>query len=231
MRSPMPSFELSALPFGDTAVDAHLPGGLALGHLHEIGTEGLEVETGAITAAFAAGVLGLLPDPRAILWIAAACDLYAPGLAEYGLDPGRLVLVRTGRDTETLQAMETALREGAAAAVLGEVGRLDRLPTRRLQLACLKCGTTGLVLRRWPHGRKRAATQDGNAAATRWHLRPEPSAADHREPGRPRWRVDLLHARGGRPGAWIMEQADAPHPLRVVATLANDPPARSAVGQ
>ncbi len=226
-------------PFGDPGVAAHLPnGGLPLGQLHEIGTDGLDAETGALAAAFAASLLAGLPDKqRAILWIAPICDLYPPGLPAYGLDPTRLVMVQTTGNTETLKAMEAALREGGAAAVVGEVARLDRLAARRLRLACGMHGVTGLVLRRWPHGGKQASKPEGNAAATRWCLRPEPSQAEPianpPEPGPPRWRVELLHARGGRPGAWIIEKNEAEdaattHPLRVVATLADHPTPASA---
>ena len=228
------------MPFGDPRVDAHLPGGLALGQLHELGAGGLEAETGAIVAAFAASLLARLPDTeRAILWIAPSCDLYPLGLPAYGLDPARLVLVQTTDDSATLQSMETALREGGAAAVVGEVGRLDRLPARRLQLACAKLGTTAFVLRRWPYGRRRASKLEGNAAATRWRLHPEPSQAEQItipwEPGPLRWRVELLHARGGRPGAWIMEKQEAEdaaptHPLCVVAELADNPPVPRTAG-
>ena len=228
------------MPFGDPRVDAHLPGGLALGQVHEISAVGLEAETGALVAAFAASLLANLSDSeRAILWIAPSCDLYPPGLPAYGLDPTRLVLVQTADDTETLQTMEAALREGGATAVVGEVGRLDRLAARRLQLACSKRGITGFVLRRWPHGCKQHSKQEGNAAATRWRLHPEPSQAEQVaiswEPGPPRWRVELLHARGGRPGAWIMEKKEAEdaaktHPLRVVATLADHPSASPTAG-
>jgi protein ImuA len=235
----------AVVPFGDPHVDAHLPGGLVLGQLHEIGTVGLDCETGALAAAFAASLLARLPDQQgAIVWIATSCDLYPPGLPAYGLDPARLVLVQTANDTETLQAMEAALSEGGAAAVLGEVGRLDRLPARRLQLACGKRGITGFVLRRWPcgckqGGRLQRASQEGNAAATRWRLSPKPSAAEQAaipwDPGPQRWRVELLHARGGRPGAWIMEKREAKdaattHPLRVVAALADDPAAPPGAG-
>src|SRR5260370_28523115 len=92
----------AVMPFGDPRVDAHLPGGLALGQLHEIGAGGLEAETGVLVAAFAVSLLARLPDTgRAILWIAPSCDLYPPGLPAYGLDPARLVLVQTAGDTET----------------------------------------------------------------------------------------------------------------------------------
>lgn len=228
----------ATVPFGDARVDAYLPGGLALGQLHEIGAVGIEAEIGALAAGFVACLLARLPDAgQAIVWLASSCDLYPLGLLEYGLDPARLLLVQTTRDAETLQAMEAALREGGVAAVVGEVGRLDRLAARRLQLACGKRGVTGFVLRRWPHGYRQSARPEGNAAATRWRLRPEPSQAEPigppGEPGPPRWRVELLHARGGRPGAWIMEQgnaddAAATHPLRVVAALADHPAAPAA---
>lgn len=223
-------------PFGDARVDAHLPGGgLAIGQLHEIGAAAMEAETGAAAAGLAAALLA--PLPGSVLWIASCCDLYPPGLLSCGLDPGRLLLVRTQDDAETLRAMETALREGGAGAVLGEVGRFGRLAARRLQLACLGSGVTGFVLRRWPYGRK-SDPEEGNAVATRWRLSPLPSAAEwlgaRREPGPSRWRVELLHARGGRPGSWTMERAEngeregsegQAHPLRVVAALADDPAA------
>jgi protein ImuA len=222
----------ATVPFGDAHIDAHLPGGLALGQLHEIGAVGIEAETGAIAAAFAACLLARLPEAaQAILWIGPSGDLYPPGLLGYGLDPARLLLVQTVRDAETLLAMEAALREGGIAAVVGEVGRLERLAARRLQLACGKRGVTGFLLRRWPHGCPQSARPEGNAAATRWRLYPEPSQAEPSgEPGPPRWRVALLHARGGRPGVWIIEQGNADdaattHPFHVVAALANHPAA------
>ncbi|MCW3476568.1 ImuA family protein [Limobrevibacterium gyesilva] len=216
------------LPFGDPRVDACLPeGGLALGALHEVGAAGIEAETGAVAAGFIACLLARLPGIKPLFWIAPACDLHAPGLLAYGLDPGRLVLVQTRDDAETLAAMEAVLREGAATAVVAEAGRLGRIASRRLQLACLKRGTTGFVLRRWPHGRT-AAVQEATAAVTRWQVAPAPSTAAHREPGPPRWRVELAHARGGIEGAWIMQaggSSDAAHPLRVVAELADAAPA------
>jgi protein ImuA len=229
-----PRARCGVLPFGDTRIDGcFAEGGLALGGLHEVAGDGIEAETGAVAAGFIACLLGRLPG--ALVWIAPQMDLYVPGLLPYGLDPGRLVLVQTPDDDETLAAMETVLRAGAAAAVVAEVGRLGRIASRRLQLACLKRGATGFVLRRWPHGRGNATAEE-TAAVTRWRIAPAPSAAAHREPGAPRWRVELEHARGGFEGAWIMEleKPDATHPLRVVAELADaaiaPPRQRHAVG-
>ena len=200
--------------------------GLALGNLHEIGACGPEAETGTVVAGFTACLLAGLPDRQPVFWIAPCCDLHVPGLPAYGLDPGRLILVHTGSDAETLAAMETVLRAGTAAAVLGEVGKLGRLPARRLQVACRKHGSTGFVMRRWPHG-GRETMEEATAAVTRWEVAPVPSEAACREPGPARWRVALQHARGGHESARIMEATadDAAHPLRVVTKLADAAPA------
>jgi protein ImuA len=207
--------------FGDARVDICLPHGLAPGW-HEIVADGMEAETGALVAGFAACWLARLP-PRPILWITPVADLYPPGLRAYGLDPARLIMARTDHDSATLAAAETALRGGAAVAVVAEVGRLGRLAGRRLHLACLAGGAIGLVLRRWPHGRK-SFVDAAAAAATRWRIAAAPSVTELDEPGAPRWSVRLEHARGGRPGAWLMqamEGEDAAFALRVVAGVAD----------
>jgi len=211
-----------SLPFNDPLVDACLPGGgLPLGQLHEIGSAGLGSETAVLPTAFIAALLARIAPVRPVFWIAASSDLHPPGLLSYGFDPNRLILVRATKDIDTLAAMEVALREGVAAAVVGEVGQFDRTASRRLQLACLRHGTTGFALRRWLHGHK-TADREASVAVTRWHLTPVPSAKDANEPGLPRWHVALTHVRGGKPGDWIMEVSDdATHPLRVVAALAD----------
>jgi protein ImuA len=209
------------LPFDDPRIDDCLGGGLPLGQLHEIGAAGLGAETGALPTAFVAALLSRIAPVRPVFWIAPVSDLHPPGLLPYGLDPNRLTLVCPVKDVEALAAMEVALREGVAGAVVGEVGALDRISSRRLQLACLRHATTGFVLRRWPYGHK-GMNREATASVTRWHLTPVPSVRDGKEPGLPRWHVSLTHARCGRPGEWIMEASDdATHPLRVVAALAD----------
>src|SRR6266478_9893982 len=102
------------LPFGVAAIDRVLPGGgLARGALHEIQGMGGDEEDGALAAAFAAGILGQLTRPPTspsqsltrpdrslsplkggeglVLWCLPRPDLYGPGLAAHGLDPGRVV--------------------------------------------------------------------------------------------------------------------------------------------
>ena len=217
------------LVFGDARVDGCFPPqgdqrGLPLGALHEIGAAGRGAETGELPAAFAAALIGRFPSRAPVLWVASVADLYPPGLV--GLDPARLVLVNPRDDAGVLAAMEIALREGGFAAVVGEVGALDRVASRRLAFACQKHNVTAFALRRWPFGNQ-TQNREVSAAATRWHLTPAP----HR-----RWRVELAHARGGHPGTWLMEAENGTaHSFRVVTALADHPTAdtphpRQAVG-
>lgn len=223
MRAIQPLHRHGLLPFGAAEVDGALGGGLALGALHEVAADGLEAELGAAAAGFVACLLGAMADEaRPLLWIAQVCDLYPPGLLALGLDPARLIFASARSDALALEAMEAALRTGAMGAVVGEVQKLGRLSGRRLQLACLRQGSTGFLLRRWPYGR-RAGGED-SLAVTRWTIAPARSAIAHGEPGPARWRVRLLSARGGGEGEWLMEATggfDVPHTLRVVSPLAD----------
>ena len=221
IRFAPPAEPSRVLPFGDPRVDAFLPrGGLPLGTVHEVGATGLEQELGAAAGAFVAALLSRLPLSGVILWVASVCDLYAPGLKAFGLDPGRIVTVLGRNDADVLGTMELALREGGISAVVGEVAWLGRLAGQRLHLASGRRGVTAFVLRRAPYGVGSARMgREGTAVATRWRVAPAPSRMDSREPGAPCWQVELLHARGGRQGSWLMEMSDAPGAFRVVSEL------------
>src|SRR5271169_294402 len=223
------------LPFGITAIDRALPGGgLARGALHEILGMGGDEEDGALAAAFATGIVGRLAAQRSltseamVLWCLPHMDLYGPGLTAHGLDPAHLVLVRAPRDAEILWAMEEGLRAPGIAAVVGEVGTLAAVASRRLQLAAERSGITAFLLRRWRDGgqatRERALP---NAAVTRWRIAAVPSQPPWGEPGvgRPRWRVELLRCRGGEPASWEVEEADGTGHVSLAAALADRPAA------
>ena len=202
------------LPFGVAAIDRVLPdGGLARGALHEILGMGGDEEDGALAAAFAAGILGRLTrtGDGTVLWCLPRPDLYGPGLAAHGLDPARLVLVRASRDAEILWAMEEGLRAPGIAAVVGEVGTLAAVASRRLQLAAERSGITAFLLRRWRDGGQAARERNlPNAAVTRWRIAALPSQPLRGEPGvgtpavagravaLPRRRAGMLGSGGGR---------------------------------
>ncbi len=112
-----------------------------------------------------------------VLWALARRDLFAPGLAQAGLTPDRLIYAECRNDAEVLAVMEEGVRHGGLAAVVGEVGRAEMAATRRLQLAAEEGGTAALLLRRW---RKAGADPLGRAR------RPPPPAGG--SPARPRRR-------------------------------------------
>ena len=215
------------LAFGDKRLDAALPGGgLALGRWHEFGGEGLELETAAAAAAFVARLAAPLAVRGEMVWVMRRDDLHAPGLAGLGFPPERLIQVCARDEAETLAVLEDALRTPGVAAAFGEAEAVDLTAGRRLQLACEQGSATGFVLRRRPFGGQSRKPQAGSAAATRWIIAPSPSAPAADEPGlgSPRWEARLERCRGGRTGAWILEAweaADAAHPFRVVAELAD----------
>ncbi len=166
----------AVLPLGAPALDAHLPGGgLPLAGLHEIEGERAEWDDGAalgFALALLSKVLAARPGP--LLWVSPRLDLYAPGLAGAGLDAGRLILARAPDEAGRLWALEEGLRAGAFAALLGEIGGLDRTAGRRLQLAAETAGLPCFVLQRQLVGLRRAAAP--SAALTRWRIAPQPSA-------------------------------------------------------
>ena len=216
------------LPFGVAAIDRVLPdGGLARGALHEILGAGGDEEDGALAAAFAAGILGRLAGDGTVLWCLPRPDLYGHGLAAHGLDPAHIVLVRAPRDSEILWAMEEGLRTPGIAAVVGEVGTLAAVASRRLQLAAERSGITAFLLRRWRDSGQAARERNlPNAAVTRWRIAALPSQPLRGEPGvgRPRWRAELLRCRSGEPACWEVEEADATGHVSLAAALADRPP-------
>lgn len=220
----------AVLPFGVADIDGRLPGGgLPLGRWHELVGEGMEIETAAAPAAFAALMAAPLARRGEAVWVLRRDDLFAPGLVGLGFPTERLIQVCARDEAEALSVMEDALATAGVGAVFGEVDDIDLVAGRRLQLACEKRGGTGFVIRRRPFGGGvgRAA---GSAASTRWRIAAEPSAPADFGLGAPRWRVELERSRGGRPGAWTLEAAAAfdplssgdahgAHPLRLVAPL------------
>lgn len=212
------------LAFGIDSVDGHLPdGGLPLGCLHAVMAEDPGAGTG-----FAATMLARLATPkRPVLWILRGRDLYAPGLAAYGLTPDRLVAVRAVRPVDALWAMEEALRCSTLSAVLGELEGLDLTASRRLQLAAESSGVTGFLLdasagasdgriQRMEGRRMAGERAEGlSAAVTRWRLDAVPSLDEEGDAaprpaggppglGMPHWSVMLERCRGGRPGSWTL---------------------------
>ncbi|PZQ46851.1 MAG: hypothetical protein DI556_18995 [Rhodovulum sulfidophilum] len=202
------------IPLGAAALDAALGGGLAAGRLHEIFPRAREDAVAGI--GFAAMLAARLPGE--VFWLrergSRSGVLYPPGLAEIGLDPGRLILATLPDPAALLRATAEAARCAGlgvvVAAIRGNPRILDLAATRRLALAAERTGATVLLLR--PEAR-----EIPSAARTRWGVAAAPSAPldDTEAPGFPSLALELLRRRGGPPaGPWMMEWDRAEKCLR-----------------
>lgn len=235
------------LPFGLAALDGHLPeGGLALGALHEVGGAGEGSDDGALPALFIAGllarrpgiVLWCLPPARSGGTASFFAPLFAPGIAQAGLHPDRVIYVEAEEEAVRLAAMEEGLGHGGLAGVVGELSRLAMTAGRRLQLAAEATASLAFVLLRAKPALLDKELTRPTAATTRWRIAPLPSPpvldtpAAPGQPGiglaRARWRVELLRCRGAEPNLWEMEACDAQGRLALPAALADGPVAAPA---
>jgi protein ImuA len=228
------------LAFGLDALDRHLPhGGLATDALHEVAPQ-QHGDTAAAFGFLVALLARFAPaehDPekwtpvfgkdhapthkRPLLFVAshrALADHGRPhghGLQQLGLDPVRLILVETRNDTQTLWAMEEALRSRVPAAVGGAIGKLDLKTSQRLHLAAGDAGLPLILLRP-------ARADDASAAATRWRIGTAEAARDrYGLLTRTRWRARLERCRNGRPGDWLVEFDHAAYRFSLAAPLAD----------
>jgi protein ImuA len=229
-----PEVRAAGLSTGLPLVDTYLrTAATPLGAVHEIAGQGGDEEQGAAGAGFLALALKASAPTGWIAWVTQESDLYAPGLAAFGLDLRRLILVSARRDAEVCWALEEALRSRSLAAVVAEVGVLSLTATRRLQLAAEQAGLPCFLLRRW-RTQELAQQQRAQpiAAVTRWRISPQPhprgsDQATVPELGPAHWRLDLWRCRNAAAASWIMEfdhadqQRVTAFPVPMAATLAD----------
>jgi protein ImuA len=139
------------------------------------------------------------------------------GCAGLGLPHGRLLLVVTAREAETLWALEETLKSGAACAAIGALAAPAFVATRRLDFAAKAGRAQGLVLRPRPPA-------DLSVARLRWRIAAAPSAAhplDPRAPGALRLKAELTRSRTGTGGVFMLEQDHETHGFRLATGLAD----------
>jgi protein ImuA len=201
---------LNRVALGHAGADAMLRGGLAIGAMHEVFSEGRQSGT---ASGFIAGFAGRLTPRRPLVWVRQDFSeiesgaLSMSGLAELGLDPRRLVTVRAADVDNALRTAADALACDAVGAVVlevwGEARQFDLVASRKLTLAAQASGVTCLVLRV-------AAEPSPSTAETRWIVRSAHSPpASHTGPaaawGAPVFDAQLVRHRHGPVGRWIME--------------------------
>ena len=203
-------------------VDERLAGGGLAWGLHEAAPATPSANDEAAATLFLAALAARFAKARGkggqVLWALTRRDLFAPGLAQAGLTPDRLLYAECRNDEEVLAVMEEGARHGSLAAMVGEVGRLPMAAARRLQLAAEQGGGAALMLRRW---RKAGADPLGGAVAGARpladRLRARPRLCRTKGIGRARWQVALVRQRGGPPHDWILEAPDAEARLALAA--------------
>ncbi|MDF1585631.1 ImuA family protein [Marinimicrococcus flavescens] len=183
--------------------------GLPAGALHELRGPA----AGALAAAFARR---FLEHRGALVWIQDERDaarqgaLYGPGLAAFGIAPGRLLVARCRSGREVLWSFEEALRCPGVACAVAEADRLDLLASRRLQLAAESGGGAGLVLG------GDVESLSPCAALTRWRATPLPSPG-----GGLLLRLELRRIKGGAPAMWTVSWDERTLAFTVAAGLAD----------
>jgi protein ImuA len=167
--------------------------------LHEAGPAAPGAEPAAL--GFTLGLAASWAGPSSVFWVgeeglfAEEGAPYPPGLAEFGLDPARLIVVRASKREEALWAAEQGLAAPGAVVIctLGARGKpLDLKATRRLLLFAERNTSRCLLVR---------PLADASAAWTRWRVASAPSTAEARELGAPAFDVELVRSRAGPAGA------------------------------
>jgi protein ImuA len=163
-----------------------------------------EVEDNSATSGFISGILSsLMRSNGTSLWISASRSIFPPALKLFGIEPDKIIFVDIHKEKERLWAIEEALKCDGLSAVISELQDMSFTASRRLQLAVEKSGVTGFFIRRNP---KNLTT----ACAARWRITSLPCEVVDGMPGLtfPRWNVELLKVRNGKPGTWQLEWID-----------------------
>jgi protein ImuA len=173
-----------------------------LGAVHEFMVAG--AEDAAATVGFVAAMLAsLMRSGGASIWISSSRLIFPPALKSFDIAPDKIIFIELQKEKEILWAMEEALQCDGLSAVIGEMQELSFTASRRLQLAVEQSQVTGFILRRNSH------SLNTTACLTRWKITQLPSELSDDMPGVgfPRWNVELLKVRNGKPGTWQIEFA------------------------
>lgn len=208
LRAKMLSMEQSGkgvaerkLDFGLESLNAAFPGGgFPLGAIHEFSSA--DESCAAATGGFLSVLLAALMKKGGLcLWVSTGRNLFPPALKNLGVEPHRVIFIDVRQQAEVLWVMEQSLRCNALAAVVAELRDVSFAESRRLQLAVENSAVSGFLHRRQPR------SENTLACASRWKISPLPSRPEEGLPGVgfPRWQVELLKVKNGRPGLWHFE--------------------------
>jgi protein ImuA len=171
-----------------------------LGAVHEFISDAKE--DAAATNGFMAGLISQLIKKGTALWISNKRMLFPPALNVFGIAPERIIFVDLWRQKEVLWAIEEALKCNVLSVVIGELGELSFTESRRLQLAVEQSSVTGFIHRY-------STVESVTACVSRWKIKSITSEInDVPGIGFPRWNVQLVKVRNGKPGTWQIEWSE-----------------------
>jgi protein ImuA len=175
-----------------------------IGAVHEFICSGSEAA--AATTGFIGGILtSLTRQGGVIAWISSSSNVFPVAMKGFLPEPDKIVFIKLKTEKEVMWAMNEALRCESLAAVIGELNDIDFKSTRRLQLAVERSMVTGFILKMDSRRNlTNESKQNPTACVTRWAITPLPGehADDLPGLGYPRWNVELMKVRNGRPGIW-----------------------------
>jgi protein ImuA len=143
----------------------------------------------------------LMQFDGAALWMSASRTLFPAALKKFGVQPDKIIFVDLNNERDVLYATEECLKCKRIAAVIADIKHITFKESRRLQLAAEQSRVTGLLVHHQPK------TINTIASVTRWRITSLPRELPDGMPGIgfPRWNVELLKVRNGKPGTWQVE--------------------------
>lgn len=175
----------ATVPTGHHELDLSLPGG---GWPANAVTEILHDLHGIGEMQLLLPCLARLSKSKHVALVAPPYIVNAPALASVGAELSRITVLPQVSSKDRDWAAEQCLRSGAYAAVLMWADDMNDKDMRRLQLACEHGKALGFVFRSGRHAQN-------------------PSPASLRVKLGPQGQVDVLKARGGRPGRLWWQQS------------------------
>ncbi len=160
----------------------------------------------ASTSGFIAGIIGKLMSLGGVcLYISTTRTLFPGSLKRYGIEPHQIIFIDLKKEVDVLYATEEALKCGRITAVISEIDNIRFKESRRFQLAAEGRRTTGFLIR------QQSRAVNTIASVSRWQVSSAASgfADDLPGVGFPRWNVELLKIRSGKPGKWQIEWSAA----------------------
>ncbi len=170
------------------------------GAVHEFfstGTENSSATKGFITCL----ISFIMRSGGVVVWVGPSSAVFPPGLKTLGVEPDRIIFIDLKKEKDILWAIEECLKCEGLAAVIGEISEISFTASRKFQLAVEQSRVTGFILRNNPRN------LNPNACVSRWKITALPSELPDDMPGVgfPRWNIEILKIRNGKPGTWQME--------------------------